>query len=56
MPNDFQIAAERARQRFGEKAWDALTSHQRSDAIYKELHAIDAERIRKAPVTSGGDC
>ena len=46
MPDDFQIAAERARQRLGEAAWNQMTTHERAGAIYAELRALDAEQSK----------
>jgi hypothetical protein len=45
VPDDIQIAYERARRLFGAMIWKLLTSHEQADAIYKELRALDAERI-----------
>ena len=52
MPDDFQIAAERARERAGEDTWNRFSIHERSDAIYQQLRAIDAERGARPSVTS----
>jgi hypothetical protein len=59
MPDDFQIAAERARQRMGQRIWDTMSTHERATVIYRELGALDAERaaLRRGqyPVSSGGE-
>jgi hypothetical protein len=56
--DDFQAAYERARKRFGEEAWQQLSTHDQSDAIYEELRALDAERVEREAAlrhpTSGG--
>jgi hypothetical protein len=63
MPDDFRIAVERARKRIGEHVWDALSSHEQTIEIYRELRALDAERVaereaqgeERKPTTSGDD-
>jgi hypothetical protein len=55
MPDDFQIAYERARARIGYEEWETLSPTQRNDEIYKEMRALDAERIAsRCPSVSGG--
>lgn len=44
----FQEAYARARSRFSEDAWLALNPRQITDAIYKEIRDIDAERVAAA--------
>ena len=44
MPNDIQLACERAWVRVGQTVWSNLSSKAQSDAIYAEFRAIDAER------------
>lgn len=39
--NDFQTAAARAEARYSPADWGALSSKERSDAIYRELRALD---------------
>lgn len=41
----FQEAYARARNRFTEDAWLALHPRQITDAIYREIRQIDAERV-----------
>jgi hypothetical protein len=59
MPNDFQIAYERARRRAGEAAWAAMSTRARTDAIYEAMRELDADRVERwsgrSPATSGGD-
>ncbi len=47
----FQEAYARARSRFTEDAWLALNPRQITDAIYREIREIDAERV----AASGGE-
>jgi hypothetical protein len=49
MSQDFYMAHERARSRVGDHAWSAMSQHDRATAIYKELRALDAERITARP-------
>jgi hypothetical protein len=57
MPDDFQIAAERARTRIGEPLWQTMSFHAQTIEIYLELRALDTERAAQrgpqAPTTSG---
>jgi hypothetical protein len=57
MPDDFQIAAERARTRIGEHRWQTMSLHEQTIEIYLELRALDAERAAQRgpqePTTSG---
>ena len=59
MSEDVQIAVERARTRIGESLWNVMTSHEQTIEIYRELRALDAERVAgnavRKPTTSGGD-
>jgi hypothetical protein len=48
MSVDFQTAAARAETQFGAIAWRLLGQHERADAIYEQLRALDAERIPRA--------
>ena len=43
--DDFQIATERARKSIGERNWEHAGLSERSNAIYAELRALDAERM-----------
>ena len=52
MPDDFQIAYERARKRIGEEIWDHTPPRVQAEAIYAELRAIDAERAAGRPPTT----
>jgi len=58
MPDDFQIAAQLARERVGELTWKTMSAHQQTIAIYEELRALDLERTAREtarePPTSGG--
>ena len=58
LPDDFQIAARRARERVGEPIWTTMSSHEQTIAIYEELRALDLERVAREaarePPTSGG--
>ena len=47
MSESFQIAAERARERFGQEKWDKLTTQEQAAAIYQELRELDAEIVRQ---------
>ena len=47
MSESFQIAAERARERFGPEKWDKLTTQEQAAAIYQELRELDAEIVRR---------
>lgn len=59
MSDDFQIAVERARERIGESIWTAMSSQARTIEIYRELRALDAQRVAQSTVRkstdSGGD-
>ena len=39
--NNFQTAAARAEARYSSADWSALSPKERSDAIYRELRALD---------------
>jgi hypothetical protein len=41
----FQDAYARVRGRYSEQAWISLTPRQITDAIYREIRLIDAERL-----------
>jgi hypothetical protein len=56
MSDDFQIAAERARKRIGERIWNQLSIHDRATAIYEELRDLDAERQNETPPSPKDDC
>lgn len=45
MPDDFQIAAERARNRVGEHIWSTMSASMQAIAIYEELRALDLRRV-----------
>ena len=45
--DDFQVAAERARQRVGNRVWDQMTTHEKAEAIYREMRALDAEHSKQ---------
>jgi hypothetical protein len=49
MSEDFLQAYERARSQAGERAWNAMSQHDRADAIYRELRLLDAERNANRP-------
>jgi hypothetical protein len=55
--DDFRIAVERARKRIGERLWVTMSSHAQSTEIYRELRALDAERVAqqaaRKPTNSG---
>ena len=59
MPDDFQIAVERARKRIGEALWKSMSSRGQTIEIYVELRALDKERAAETkdgkPTTSGDD-
>jgi hypothetical protein len=44
----FQVAYEKARQRYSNDSWLALTPRQITEAIYQEIRLIDAERAADA--------
>ena len=46
----FQIAAERARLRHTDDEWNALSSKDRSAAIYREMRLLDAARAPSSGV------
>jgi hypothetical protein len=46
--DDFQTAAERARQRYG-ALWDELPGRDKVTAIYEELRKLDIERTKQPP-------
>jgi hypothetical protein len=45
MPDDFQMAVRRLRERITDDEWDRLSMHQQAEAVYEELRALDAERF-----------
>lgn len=45
----FQEAYARVRARYTEDAWLAMSPRQITDAIYREIRQIDAERARANP-------
>jgi hypothetical protein len=49
----FQEAYARARGRFSDEGWFALNPRQITDAIYREIHAIDAERAAAIGAADG---
>jgi len=53
MDNDVAIAVERARRRAGETFWRLLSMHEQTVAIYRELRALDAERVAGQTANSG---
>ena len=55
MSEDFQIAFERARKRVGCNAWKTIRPQDRTAAIYRELRALDAERLAQVQVTLGSE-
>lgn len=59
MSDDFQLAVERARKRIGESLWNTLSSRAQTIEIYRELRALDAERVARGvgrkPTASDGD-
>jgi hypothetical protein len=50
--DDVRIAAERARQKVGESLWKVLSTREQTDAIYRELRIVDAERIARQATDS----
>ncbi|MEJ0018928.1 MAG: hypothetical protein WDN25_20670 [Acetobacteraceae bacterium] len=42
--NSFQLAAQRARQAYSLDEWSNLRPREQSEAIYRELRRIDADR------------
>jgi ketosteroid isomerase-like protein len=49
MSQDFEEAAEAARQAYSADVWASLLPHERSKAIYRELSRIDMTRAKSAP-------
>ena len=49
MAQDFEEAAEAARQAYSADVWANLLPHERSKAIYRELSRIDMTRAKSAP-------
>jgi len=49
MSEGFLKAYERARNRVGERAWNATSRHEREETIYRELLDLDAERNSDRP-------
>ena len=47
MPDDFHIAVERAQTLFGKSFWGLLSTHEQAAAIYREIRALDAERVAR---------
>ena len=47
----FEEAYNRVRARFSDEAWYALSPRALTDAIYKEIREIDAERIARDSVS-----
>lgn len=47
----FQTAYTRVRARHTEEEWLALSPRQITDAIYREIRRIDAERVQRTPPT-----
>jgi hypothetical protein len=45
MSPDFQMAHKQARRRFQDNVWLGLSLHEKADAIYEELRAIDSARM-----------
>ena len=52
MSDEFHTAAERARALFGKRAWALLGLHEQAELIYKEMRALDAERVAREPKQS----
>ena len=48
----FQQAFETVRKSYSDEAWNALTPRQISDAIYREIRRIDAERAAQATTSA----
>jgi hypothetical protein len=44
MSDNFQRAYRRAREKIGEAEWPLLSSEQQSEAVARELRALEAER------------
>ena len=55
MSDDFQTAAERARQRYG-ALWDELPGRDKAAAIYEELRKLDIERTKQPPPPQKDTC
>ncbi len=51
----FQEAYARVRAAFSEEAWLALNPRQITDAIYREIRAIDEERLRATRAARSSD-
>ncbi|MCW3475003.1 hypothetical protein [Limobrevibacterium gyesilva] len=49
MPVSFEDAAALALQKYGERAWWALSQRERSAAIYAEMRRLDLEAVPPAP-------
>src|ERR1700690_4290357 len=50
MPDEFETIYEHARARSGEGVWPRMSAHEQTEAIYAELHALDAgyaDRLRQ---------
>jgi hypothetical protein len=43
--SDVEIAVDRARRLAGQTVWELLTTHEQTEAIYRELRGLDAERV-----------
>jgi hypothetical protein len=52
MADDFQTAYNQAQNRVGEARWAALTVHERANAIYEALRALDEKRVVASRVPS----
>ncbi|MGE0223527.1 MAG: hypothetical protein AB7F35_13150 [Acetobacteraceae bacterium] len=51
----FQEAYARVRSRYTEEAWLSLNPRQITDAIYREIRLIDAERVREREAGQTGE-
>jgi hypothetical protein len=45
--DSFQRAEERARRAYSQADWTTITPRERTEAIYRELRRIDADRVAK---------
>jgi hypothetical protein len=50
----FQEAYAHVRSRYSDNEWRALTGHQITEEIYREIRIIDAERNQEKPTPDDG--
>ena len=46
MPDNFQVASDRARERTGEILWTKSSARDQANAIYDQIRAMDTERLQ----------